>query len=228
MSPINVDAKLALLNKIIKDRISEGEDENSHDLRFYTSLSNWYDAHGFWTIKQENAVDKILASSKENPTSYAETQIEKPSLLFFDGKKVSELFALAATKIKYPSIQFWRDIGELNFYLCGNLSKTPGVIRITNGQKYPNQEVYGEIYKDGKGLFRRDTSAVFKKEIQSICNSPIDEAKIRGIKTGYCCFCATPIQTKESLAVGYGPICAENYGLPWGNLPKEEVKLQEI
>lgn len=221
MSPVTSDAKLVLLRKILE----------SHPNDFYESLCNWYDAKGFWTPKQEAAVDKAIAThSKHSAESYAETQIEKPSSLEFSATAIAQLFNRAATKIKYPSLHFWRNIGELQFYLCGNLSKTPGVIRITNAQKYPNQEVYGEIYKDGKGIFRRDTSKAFQTEILNICSQPIDEAKIRGIKFGFCCFCATPIQTKESLAAGYGPICAENWGLPWGNLPKdkEEVKLQEI
>lgn len=43
-----------------------------------------------------------------------------------------------------------------------------------------------------------------------------DEARQLGITTERCIFCATPIETKESLAAGYGPDCAEKYGLPWG------------
>ena len=31
-----------------------------------------------------------------------------------------------------------------------------------------------------------------------------------------CCFCHKELTTKESLAVGYGPLCAEKLGLPWG------------
>jgi len=31
-----------------------------------------------------------------------------------------------------------------------------------------------------------------------------------------CCFCSHDIDTPESTAVGYGPVCAEKHGLPWG------------
>jgi len=31
-----------------------------------------------------------------------------------------------------------------------------------------------------------------------------------------CVFCARRLDTPESTAVGYGPVCAENHGLPWG------------
>lgn len=31
-----------------------------------------------------------------------------------------------------------------------------------------------------------------------------------------CCFCSLAIDTPESVAVGYGPVCATKHGLPWG------------
>lgn len=37
-----------------------------------------------------------------------------------------------------------------------------------------------------------------------------------GKACGYCCFCARTLTTTESLAVGYGPVCADKHGLPWG------------
>lgn len=226
MAPLNVEAKVALLREKANQL---GFD--SADRHFFFSLLDWYQQHGFWTLKQEAAVDRFLAKFKESAEAFSETQIEKVSALFFDGNKLRRLFDLASTKIKYPSIHFWRDIGELKFYLCGAQSSTPGFIRITNAQSYPNQEVYAEINKDGKGLFRKDTRQSFKEEILRIADSPIEEAKLRGIKTGYCCFCSTPIQTKESLEAGYGPICAGNYGLPWGTkavATSKTDKLQEF
>ncbi len=33
---------------------------------------------------------------------------------------------------------------------------------------------------------------------------------------GACVFCSRAIDTPESTAVGYGPVCAERHGLPWG------------
>jgi len=222
MAPLNVDAKQTLLKEILNE-LPAGH----KSIDFYTSLYEWYADKGFWTIKQEKYVDEAInLHTKTSAEIHNETQIEKPpvSELFFDARKIRKLFDLAATKIKYPSIHFWRDIGEIQFYLCGINSRTPGFIRITNSQKYPNQETYAEINQAGKGLFRKDTSARFKEEIQAICAKPVEEAKVRGIKTGYCCFCCTPIQTKESLAAGYGPICAGNYGLPWGEAPSSPQK----
>lgn len=33
-----------------------------------------------------------------------------------------------------------------------------------------------------------------------------------------CCFCGRDLDTAESISVGYGPICAAKYGLPWGEV----------
>ena len=56
-----------------------------------------------------------------------------------------------------------------------------------------------------------------------------DEAAAFGHTTHRCVFCARNLSTAESTAVGYGPICADNYGLPWGvvSTPKSPESLGE-
>jgi hypothetical protein len=57
------------------------------------------------------------------------------------------------------------------------------------------------------------------EEIHAILDfeaDPIRHAKAYGTETGACCFCARELSTAESVGVGYGPICADKYGLPWG------------
>lgn len=46
-----------------------------------------------------------------------------------------------------------------------------------------------------------------------------DEAAAFGYANARCVFCARTLSTAESTAVGYGPVCAANYGLPWGVVP---------
>lgn len=43
-----------------------------------------------------------------------------------------------------------------------------------------------------------------------------EQAAAFGKLVGRCCFCSHAIDTPESTAVGYGPVCAAKYGLPWG------------
>jgi hypothetical protein len=42
------------------------------------------------------------------------------------------------------------------------------------------------------------------------------QAAAFGHMTGGCVFCSRAIDTPESTAVGYGPVCAAKHGLPWG------------
>jgi len=45
-----------------------------------------------------------------------------------------------------------------------------------------------------------------------------EEAHAFGKMVGRCCFCSLPIDTPESVSAGYGPVCAANKGLPWGEV----------
>jgi len=47
--------------------------------------------------------------------------------------------------------------------------------------------------------------------------NPEEIAKEYGRLTGNCCFCHKELSTDNSLEVGYGPICADNFNLKWGN-----------
>ena len=53
--------------------------------------------------------------------------------------------------------------------------------------------------------------------IKKIADNPQDAALRYGHRTGRCAVCGRPLDNKESVAAGIGPICAEKYG--WlGNL----------
>ena len=43
-----------------------------------------------------------------------------------------------------------------------------------------------------------------------------EEAAAFGHSTGKCVFCRQPLTDDRSTTVGYGPVCADNNGLPWG------------
>lgn len=44
-----------------------------------------------------------------------------------------------------------------------------------------------------------------------------EQAKQFSRLAGRCCFCSHAIDTPESTLVGYGPVCAKKYDLPWGS-----------
>jgi len=62
-------------------------------------------------------------------------------------------------------------------------------------------------------------------EVVAFFKDPVGSAKLHGTQTGSCCFCGRELTTKESVAVGYGPVCADKFGLPWGD---ETVKTHVV
>lgn len=53
-------------------------------------------------------------------------------------------------------------------------------------------------------------------QVRSACENPAAVAAQYGHETGNCSFCSKELTDNRSVSVGYGPICAEKYGLPWG------------
>ena len=51
----------------------------------------------------------------------------------------------------------------------------------------------------------------------TLCLDPITAAALWGKKMNRCCFCGLELSDERSVAMGYGPICADNWGLPWGH-----------
>jgi hypothetical protein len=52
---------------------------------------------------------------------------------------------------------------------------------------------------------------------------PVGAATLNGRVTGQCCFCQRHLETKESVTAGYGPVCADKWGLPWGHTDAESL-----
>lgn len=52
--------------------------------------------------------------------------------------------------------------------------------------------------------------------IESLANDPVAASKAFAQKLGCCIYCGTHLSADESKNRGYGPICANHYGLPYG------------
>ena len=52
--------------------------------------------------------------------------------------------------------------------------------------------------------------------IAGLAAEPERVAAAYGHATGRCCFCDLVLTDPRSIAVGYGPICACKFGIPWG------------
>ena len=79
-----------------------------------------------------------------------------------------------------------------------------------------NGRVCGVISPNGL-LETRRLSNEQRDELDTAAKDPAAYAAIVGKDIGRCCFCGLMLENPESVGHGYGPICADKYGLPWGN-----------
>lgn len=175
--------------------------------RFISSLAAAYPrlspSQEFWFFK--------LAEGIKNPTAQPpqRTGVKVGSGFL----RVQEMFANAiASKLKYPKIRLQDSAGHKIV-----LSLAPASGRNANHIYVKADDIYcGKISPEGSFLKVGECLEFVESYLQSFADDPAKIAAAYGHQTGNCCFCALQLTDKRSVKVGYGPICAEKYGLPWG------------
>jgi hypothetical protein len=114
------------------------------------------------------------------------------------------LFEKASEKLKSPKIALQHfSLVRLDMVVMIKINATDGV--------------YGFI--DMRSMALRQVGPVNQTilgELKELNANPAAYVTAYGVMTGNCCFCRHGLQESKSLAMGYGPVCARNYGLPWG------------
>ena len=91
---------------------------------------------------------------------------------------------------------------------------------MTDGKAFGNNTWYGRV--DTAGKFEMSpkvdtqTASAIVALLVNFATNPAKVASLYGKHTGHCCFCARTLTDARSVSVGYGPICADKFGLPWG------------
>jgi hypothetical protein len=139
---------------------------------------------------------------------------------------ILNLFATAASKKKggkFPKIHFaeWVLYQSTKGWYPGSVYvSAPGF----------DSGWYARIETDGSLTLNEKTlrPAGLEEELRKFAADPVGYAASYGRESSNCCFCGITITSDDSLAVGYGPICADKWGLPWGiqPLPVQDEKLE--
>jgi hypothetical protein len=130
---------------------------------------------------------------------------------------ISALFDKAAESLKFPKIVLSNDDRTLRLTRAGSQARVPGSINVT--EKQNGESIwYGRILSNGafEASPRQATPSDIVDTLKRFACDPAATATAHGRKTGSCCFCARELTDSNSVRAGYGPICAANYGLPWG------------
>ena len=127
-----------------------------------------------------------------------------------------------ATGNKAPKITLEINGMTLKLDMKGAQSrKYEGQIMITDGKSYHNQTYYGRIDLAGNGCIVSNCPVWVLDRLNKWNEDPksiFEEARAHGRKYYNCCFCCKDLTRGESKTAGYGPICAEKWGLPWGEI----------
>ena len=139
-----------------------------------------------------------------------------------DWPKLVGLFVQAGSKLKYPKLSFEEDGFKLVIKRAGSGSKYSGDLMLTDGGPFGSNLWYGRITSDGQFVSSRVGEQYRDRLLpllRAFVQDPHGFASTYGKKSGNCCFCAKEIGhgegkgSEKSKAVGYGPVCAKNWGL---------------
>lgn len=171
------------------------------DLAFATSLVATFKAKKTLSEKQAHWAAKLGVPHAAS------------AVIAVDG--VLDLFAQAKKKLKFPKLRLAILHGiPVTLSLAGGKAAHPDSVNVK-----VDGEWIGRVLADGTvNLYRGQPylkDAVVSLLVE-LAADPVHVAANYGKMTSHCCFCHRPLSDDRSLDVGYGPVCATNWGLPWG------------
>lgn len=218
-TPEPVDHRTALVNELEANlsKLPERDQGFAKSLisafRKYGSLS---DKQGYWVVTLADRAQAVLAAE----TAPA-TPVEPPKTQLAAGyHQVFELFQIALSHgLKFPKIRLETEKGQkVVLKRFGPGSRYKGEICITdNGQSFETRQYFGRITSEGQFIKAQAATDDVTQLLQALAEDPVHLATAQGHRTSRCCFCNRELETRESVTVGYGPICADKFGLPWGD-----------
>jgi hypothetical protein len=133
--------------------------------------------------------------------------------LDFNG--IADVFDHAKDHLQHPKIRLAAGDQKVVLSVAGLRSRTPGAIQVTDGGPYGSNRYFGRIETTGIFVRGRDCSDAIVDLLKEFAADPAKVAAAYGHTTGACCFCGIELTDDRSLMMGYGPICAGNYGLAY-------------
>ena len=141
-----------------------------------------------------------------------------PTTELGDFTAVYEMFASAAKTNKFPKITIEADGFEFYLYVSGPQAKISGVINVKS--KGYGGTWYGRITEAGTWTHRDNVDERMADALSKLQMDPVAALTTFGKLSGRCCFCNIELTDEKSTSMGYGPICAKKWMLPWGKTAK--------
>jgi hypothetical protein len=198
------------------------------DQQFANSLIADFNRYGRLTPGQQPWVGKLI--ERATAPRPEPTRIDVGTMA-----GVIALFRRAQEHLKHPKIVLQCGTFPVTLSLAGSASKAPGSINVMGEGQYPNREWFGRISPEGQfepsGSLLREQGRLdaIQALLVSLGVDPAGVAKKHGALTGSCCFCNRKLTDAKSVAAGFGPVCADNYGLTaeWKSAVAKQVETVE-
>lgn len=134
------------------------------------------------------------------------------------------MFDRAAESIRWPKIRFQTDDYRLKLSVAGPQSRRSGTINVVN---LDDDLWYGRIVE--RDLFERgrDCPESAVEFLRRLAADPVGEAAAYGRATGVCAYCHRELTDPRSVTAGFGPVCSEKWGIPWGDIDPEVTEIEQ-
>jgi hypothetical protein len=176
------------------------------------------------SAKQAEWVTKLLQQTLGIPSTTTVTKVVFDKIFALMGR--AKKAGLQAPKVL---LKFGNE--EIKMSVASDRAKHPGALSLVTD----NRGYMGRINLDSSVTVIKRGVEVKQELLTLLTKFNEDPAKMaaeHGKLLSKCCFCSRQLSTPESKAMGYGPDCAEHYGLPWGkdkfdDLPVFDEKIAE-
>ena len=182
----------------------------SSDQHFAYSLISNFNRYGRLSEKQLAWVDTLVARAMAPRPAPTVTET-------VNFQAIQAIFDLASQKLRRVKIKLQAPNGTpVTFARAGGMSKYAGQIMITDGLPFGQNRYFGRISTDGSFFGTSIANEDVVNLVKDFANDPAGTAGKYGRLTGGCSFCNHSLKDDRSVQVGYGPVCAKNFGLSWG------------
>jgi hypothetical protein len=143
----------------------------------------------------------------------------QPSVVVGDLSRIVALFDSAARHLRHPAIV----LDGFRVNVAGGRAREPGSLTVTGVERNHvnrfgtmSRQYFGRVTRAGVYEPSRGAPEGLGARLRAFAADPAGQAAEYGRLHGVCCFCNHRLDDERSTAVGYGPVCARNFGLPWG------------
>ena len=211
----NLELHAADVRTAICERLADARPSlSARDQGVVDSLISWAQRRGSLTPAQAGLAN-TLCERANRPAPVAQAIGEL--------RGVVELLERAGQRLRFPALLVMADgLRPLRLTLATRRAQVPGSITVTSVTRhhFGEREWYGRVTREGEfqpaNRLTAEMVQAITNALRAVAADPAAAAAHYGHLTGHCCCCGAQLDDERSTAVGYGPTCATNWGLPWG------------